>query len=72
MTFVAWSARGFGRAYLAGLAPVATATAAATKAPAAATKAPAAATKAAASLVENAAALRKRRDYVIDGAIRKP
>jgi hypothetical protein len=60
MTFVAWSARGFGRAYLAGLAPVATATATA------------AATKAAASLVENAAALRKRRDYVIDGAIRKP
>ena len=65
MTFIAWSARGFGRAYLAGLAPVATATATATKAPAAATKA-------AASLVENAAALRKRRDYVIDGAIRKP
>ena len=67
MTFIAWSARGFGRAYLAGLAPVATATATA-----AATKAAAAATKAPASLVENAAALRKRRDYVIDGAIRKP
>ena len=45
---------GFGRAYLAGLAPVA------------------ATVVAAAPLVESAAALGKGRDYVIDGAIRKP
>ena len=49
------------------------ATAAATTTAAAAAKAPAApTTKVPASLVENAAALGKGRDYVIDGAIRKP
>ena len=47
-----------------GLASVATTTT--TKAPTAAT------TNAAACLVETAAALGKGRDYVIDGAIRKP